>query len=73
MLFFWLVLLIVAVSLVVFLWVGTLFFQRYIYTEPTRGLYWQAPAAGAVMGLFFAGWCLLVATTPGVTPTDNPY
>jgi hypothetical protein len=57
----------------VFLWVGTLFIQSYIYTEATPGLPWQAPAAGLVLGAFLGLWCYIVATSPDAEPTDIPY
>jgi hypothetical protein len=49
----------------IFLWAGTLFFQGYIYSEPASGLYWRAPAAGAVVALFLAFWCFLDYHHPG--------
>ncbi len=73
MLNMWLMLLVVAVGLMVLIWVGSVFFQGYIYTEPSNGLHWQAPAAGAVLGLFYAGWCFAVANAPGANPQDIPY
>ena len=69
-------LLIVAVTglaLGVFLYVGSLFLQGYIYTEPSQGLRWQAPAAGAALMVFFMLWCVLIANTEGATPRDIPY
>src|SRR5205085_1572378 len=54
-------------------WAGTFFFQGYIYTEPTAGLYWQAPAAGAAVGAFIALWCLVVVYSDKASPTDIPY
>jgi len=50
-----------AASFTVLLWAGTLFFQSYIYTEPTKGIHWQAPAAGGALAAFLTLWCLLVA------------
>lgn len=67
-----LVLLVVTVSLAVFLFVGTLYLQGYVYTEPSQGLAWQAPAAGAVLGLFLTAWCLSVVYADSST-TDIPY
>jgi hypothetical protein len=69
-------LLIVAVTgltLGVFFYVGSLFFQGYIYTEPSQDLKWQAPAAGAALMVFFMLWCVLIANTEGATPSDIPY
>src|SRR5207244_12235103 len=44
---------------------GTLSVQRYIHSEPASPLYWRAPAAGAVLTLFLAFWCLLDYRNPG--------
>jgi hypothetical protein len=60
--------------LAVVLFVGALFFQSYIYTEPTAGLAWRAPAAAGLMAAFFTLWCLLVArsdASPGNIPYDT--
>ncbi len=72
-LFALLVLGISAVVLTVILWIVTLFFQGYFYTEPTSQILWQAPAAGAALGLFYAFWCLLVVngTTGDAVPYDT--
>jgi hypothetical protein len=69
----YLLILITAVSLVVLLWIGTMFLQGYIYTEPTEGLMWQAPAAGVVMAGFLGLWCITVAKSPDASPEDIPY
>ncbi len=37
----------------------TLFFQGYIYTEPTEGIVWRAPVAGTIVTLFIALWVFL--------------
>jgi hypothetical protein len=58
-LFLLIIFVLIAVALTVLLWVGSLFFQGYIYTEPSPELYWQAPAAGAALGVFFTFWCWL--------------
>jgi hypothetical protein len=60
-----LVLLLVWFSLCVFLAAGTLFFQGYIYTEPTEGLVWRAPAAGTALAALVALWALLAYRAPG--------
>lgn len=60
MLFLLMVFLVFAVSLTMLLWVGSLFFQGYIYTEPSPGLFWQAPAAGVALALYFTFWTWLV-------------
>jgi hypothetical protein len=44
---------------------GTLWLQGYLYTEPTTGLLWRAPAAGAAVGLIVAIWCFLNFLAPG--------
>jgi hypothetical protein len=62
-----LVLLLVAVVLGGFLWIGTLFFQGYIYNEPAQGLAWRGPAVGGILTGYLAFWCILDyrATAPG--------
>jgi hypothetical protein len=37
----------------------TLFFQAYIYSEPTPDLWWRAPAAGTALLLFLLLWVVL--------------
>jgi len=59
------------IALTVLLWVGSLFFQGYIYTEPSPELYWQAPTAGFALALFFTMWTWLVQST--ATPREMPY
>jgi hypothetical protein len=54
-----LVLLLAGVVLAVFLWVGTVWLQGYIYSEPAGGLIWRAPAVGGAIVLFLAVWCFL--------------
>lgn len=70
----WLLLMLVvlAVSLIVLLWAGTFFFQGYIYTEPSPGIHWQAPAAAAVLTLGFTIWCLTIAFNAKATPRNIP-
>src|SRR5262245_47590161 len=46
-------------ALIVLLYVGTTWFQGYIYNEPAEGLLWRAPAAGSALALFLALWCYL--------------
>jgi hypothetical protein len=60
-----LLLLLVWFCLCVFLAAWALFFQGYIYTEPSEGLAWRAPAAGTVLALFVALWVLLDYRAPG--------
>ncbi len=60
-----LILLLVGLTLGAALFVGGLFVQGYIYTEPSPHLTWGAPIAGAVLFLFYSAWCLAVAfSTP---------
>ena len=66
------ILIITLVSLIVLLWAGTVFFQGYIYTEPSPGVYWQAPAAAAVLTLGYTVWCLSIALSSGASPTNIP-
>jgi hypothetical protein len=68
-----LILLVVGVTVTVLLWVGTLFLQGYYYTEPTKGILWQAPAAGAALTIFLVMWCFLVANSATATTQDIPY
>src|SRR5437879_3719848 len=39
-----------------FLSAWTLFFQGYLYTEPTGGLFWRAPAAATILTIILALW-----------------
>jgi hypothetical protein len=68
-----LVLLLVAVVLGGFLWVGTLFLQGYIYNEPTPGLVWRGPAAGGILTAFLALWCILDYRAAPVGAIELPY
>jgi len=72
-LYFWLMLAVVAAALMLLLWVGSLFLQGYFYTEPSRQLLWGAPAAGALLTAFLAWWCYAVATSPDARPGNIPY
>jgi hypothetical protein len=54
-----LILVLVGAVLAVFLWVGSVWLQGYIYSEPAGGMLWRAPAAGAALMLFLAFWCFL--------------
>ena len=56
------------VALAVLLWVGTMWFQGYIYSEPSEQLFWRAPAAAAAITLFFAFWGVLAYRSPGDYP-----
>lgn len=68
-----LILLVTGVALAVLLYVASMFLQGFLYTEPSGGLYWQAPAAAGVLTLFFAIWCVLDASAEGHAPTNIPY
>jgi hypothetical protein len=57
--------LLMLVTLSVVLWAGTSWFQALIYNEATPTLIWSAPAAGAVLTLFFAFWSMLAYKSPG--------
>jgi hypothetical protein len=63
-----LILLLIGVTLAVLLWVGTVWFQGYIYSEPVPQAYWRAPAAALVITLFWAVWCNLNYRNPGKYP-----
>jgi hypothetical protein len=67
-----LILLIFGVTLGVGLFVGSLFVQGYIYTEPSPHITWGAPVAGAALFLFYSFWSLIIVFA-GSTPTDIPY
>jgi hypothetical protein len=71
-LYLFLGMIVTAAALIAFLWAGTYFFQGYIYTEPSQGLYWQAPAAGALMAVGFTIWCFTVAFSSGASKTNIP-
>jgi hypothetical protein len=43
----------------------TLWFQSYIYSEPTGEMYWRAPAAGGAITLFLLVWIILDYNSPG--------
>jgi hypothetical protein len=53
----------------VFLAVGTVWFQGYIYSEPVADVYWRAPAAGTVVTLVLVLWGFLDYRTGGSYPT----
>ena len=66
------ILIVMAASLTLVLWAGTFFFQGYIYTEPSAGIYWQAPAAAALLTFGYTIWCLTIALYPGASPQNIP-
>jgi hypothetical protein len=67
-----LILIVTAVSLTVILWAGTFFFQGYIYTEPSPGIFWQAPAAAALLTFGYSIWCFSIAFNAAATPQNVP-
>ena len=60
------------VVLGVLFFVGTMFVQSFIFTEPVEGLAWRAPASAAIMAIFFTFWCLIVVRS-GAKANDIPY
>jgi hypothetical protein len=60
-----------AVLAIVF-FVGSVFVQSYIFTQPTEGMAWRAPTAAAIMTLFFTIWCWLVVANPDAKPGAIP-
>jgi hypothetical protein len=52
---------------------GTLFVQGNLYSEPTTGIAWRAPAAAAVLTLFYAAWAILDYRTLDPNRPDFPY
>ena len=69
----WVTVLIVGVTLTALLWGGTAFLQSYFYTEASTAIFWQAPAAAAVLTLFYGLWCLLDYGAAGARPGYLPY
>jgi hypothetical protein len=61
------------VVLAVILAVGTISIQGNIYSEVTPGVVWKAPAAAAIMTLFYAAWVFLDYRTLDVNRADFPY
>jgi hypothetical protein len=60
-----LLMLLIWVVLTVLLAAWTLFFQGYIYTEPTTGIHWRAPAAGSALTALVLLWVTLDYHNPG--------
>jgi hypothetical protein len=60
-----LIVLLIAFVLAVLLAGWTLWFQGYIYTEPTTGILWRAPAAGGALLLLLTLWVALDYRAPG--------
>jgi hypothetical protein len=66
------------VVLTILLSAWTLWFQAYVYTEPTPGIIWRGPAAGSAVTVVLMLWILLDYRAPGhfrplfdSTSTDN--
>lgn len=59
-----LLLLMVWVVLVLLVTAWSLFFQGYLYTEPTPGMAWRGPLAGSIMTLVIVLWVLLAYRSP---------
>lgn len=53
------ILLLLWLSLIVFLWGGSIWLQAYLYSEPAEQLFWRAPLAGTILTLGFGLWCFL--------------
>ena len=51
--------------LIVALWAFTNWFQGYIYSEVEPQITWRAPAAGSIVAVFLAVWCLIESRAPG--------
>jgi hypothetical protein len=51
--------------LVILFYVGTLWFQGYLYSEPVASVWWRAPAAGTLLALFLALWAWVDYRDPG--------
>lgn len=67
------ILFLIGVTILVVLWAGTLFLQRYWYTEPTGQIYWQAPASAGVLTVFWFVWCLFNVNSAEARPESLPY
>jgi hypothetical protein len=68
-----LILVVLGFALAGLLWAGTLFLQNYLYTTTSGGVLWQAPAAAAVMTLFWIAWCAMDASSPEASAASVPY
>jgi len=58
------------IVLIVVLWGGTYFFQGYIYTEPSSGIFWQAPLAGAFLMFGYLIWVMTIALSSPANPSS---
>jgi hypothetical protein len=52
------------VALTVLLFVGSMWLQDYMYSQPAERLYWRAPAAATAVTLVIALWCFLDYKSP---------
>src|SRR4051812_20944743 len=71
-----LILLLLWFVLIVMLAAWSLFFQGYIYSEPSAEMYWRAPAAGSALFVFLTLWVIIDYRAPGryLTLTEfSPY
>ena len=66
------ILLVTFLAITVGLWVGTYYFQGYIYTQPSQQLFWQAPAAALVMTMGFGIWWFAIALGQKNSPQNIP-
>jgi hypothetical protein len=69
---------VVGLAIAGLLWVGTLFLQGYVYSEPATALHWRAPAVAGALFLFLLVWCLLDyrlydPTAGDELPLDTPF
>lgn len=62
-----------AASLALLFWLGGMFLQGYLYTQPSENMHWQAPVAGLAVGTFFTAWCWMIFASPVAAPTNLPY
>ncbi|MBY0527575.1 MAG: hypothetical protein K2R98_29530 [Gemmataceae bacterium] len=60
-------------SLAVFLFVGALVVQGYIYSEPAPQMYWRAPAAAGILTGFIGLWTLLNLAAIDPNQSEIPY
>jgi hypothetical protein len=58
------------IVLIVVLWGGTYFFQGYIYTEPSSGIFWQAPLAAGFLMFGYLIWVMTIALSSPANPSS---
>ena len=66
------ILIVVTIGLTAVLWAGTYYFQGYIYTEPSAGIFWQAPLTGVLLTFGFSIWCFSIAFSSRASTTNLP-